>query len=195
VTLATPLLLSAAVYAPILDSYFFADDFLNLVGIADRGCARFAFEPQGGHVLLARNLLMCAHYGLFGVAARWYFAVVLATHLLNVGLLFRVIHLLTRRRGVACIGATLWGVSPLHVESLGWYAVYGHVLTCTGLLIALAVFLPHTDRRARGPGTGVSIACAILLLIGATCFGTGLAIAVATPLAILVMVPAARHGA
>lgn len=191
---AIPLAVSAAVYAPILGSYFFADDFYNFVRIADRGCARFAVEPMAGHVLLARNLVMCLQYDLFGLGARWYFAVVLATHLLNVWLLFRVIRLLTRRRAVACVSATLWGACPLHAEPLSWYSVYGHVLSCTVMLAVLAVVLSRTDRGDRGPSPGVAVACGVLLLLAATCFGTGLAIAVTVPVLILAMVPAARQG-
>jgi hypothetical protein len=178
---AVPLAVTAAVYAPLLHGYFFADDFYNFTRIADRGCGRFAVEPMVGHVLLARNLVMCVQHGLFGLDARGYFAIVLATHLLNVWLLFRVIRLLTDRRAAACIGATLWRASPLHAEPLGWYAVYGHVLSATALLGALALALPRFEGDARHPPVGIAVGCGIMLLLGATCFGTGLAIGVTAP--------------
>ena len=191
---ALPLAISAAVYASLLHGYFYADDFYNFARIADRGCARFAVEPMAGHVLLARNLVMCVHYGLFRLDASGYFAVVLATHLLNVWLLFLVIRRLTARRDAACIGATLWGASPLHAEALGWYAVYGHVLSALALLGALALALPQNGGDDRHPSAGIATLCGILLLLGATCFGTGLAIAVTVPIAIILIAPAARRG-
>ena len=186
-----PLAASAIVYAPILGSYFFADDFSNMVRIADSGWLGFVISPMAGHVLIVRNLISCLHYAAFGLDASRYFWCVLATHLLNVWLLFRVLRMLTGRRDVACLGATIWGTSPLHAEPLSWYAVYGHVLTATVLLLVLGIFLPHA-RRGTQPSSGATIGGCLLLLLGATCFGTGVAIAIATPLAILLMVPGMR---
>lgn len=187
-----PLLAAAFVYAPILGSYFLWDDFSNFVVIADAGPLHFIVTPMAGHVLLARNALLALCWVLFGFDAGPYFWTVLLTHLLNVWLLFRLVLRLTDRAAVAAAAATLWGISPLHVEALAWYAVFGQVLTTT---VMLAVMLDAA--RCIAPPRRVSFARALawggVLLVGASCFGTGLGIAGSVPLAILLMVPGARR--
>ena len=150
---------------------------------------------MAGHVLLARNLVMCVHYGLFRLDASGYFAVVLATHLLNVWLLFLVIRRLTGRRDAACIGATLWGASPLHAEGPGLVCGLRPRSQRAGAT-RRARPRPAAERNGddRQPSAGIAALCGILLLLGATCFGTGLAIAVTVPIAIILIAPAARRG-
>ena len=95
------------VYWPITRAYFFADDFIHLVSIANDGFIRFVFRPYAGHNLAARNLVFWASARLFGLRADLFFWTVLVTHLLNVWLLFRIARSLTGSLALACIGASL----------------------------------------------------------------------------------------
>jgi hypothetical protein len=122
VAAALPVLLAAAVYFPVTRSYFFADDFNCLLSIRNDDFLRFVLRPFAGHNLVVRNLVFYGSARFFGLRADLFFWQVLLTHLLNVWLLFRVLHALTASRLLASGGAALWGTSPVQLGTLGWYA-------------------------------------------------------------------------
>ena len=113
--------MAAAVYHPLLSVYFFADDFVCLFDIVNKGFLRFFVQPFGGHLLFVRNAVFYVSYLAFGFRAGPYYAVALATHLLNVWLFFRVARRFTGSAVVASFGAALWGTSPLCLGTLAWY--------------------------------------------------------------------------
>ncbi len=179
-----PLALTAWVYRSLIHVFFFADDFYHLAQIADGGGVRFVFTPFAGHNLVVRNLVFIGMWKLFGLHSEWWYATVLATHLLNVWLLFRVLGVLTGSASLACFGAAVWGICPLGVGTVGWYSVYGQVLVATVLLLVL-------DGVTRATEPGAAWAWYALLLVGTTCFGTGVAVAVAFPIVLFLLLPAA----
>src|SRR5215813_848916 len=120
-----PLALSAWTYFPITRVNFFADDLAHLAGIESDPLVDFLLAPFGGHNYLVRNLFFVATWEAFGLHAPLYYGAVLATHLLNVALLFGVLRGLGQSAALACFGAALWGTSPLCVGTLAWYSVYG----------------------------------------------------------------------
>ena len=107
-----PLALSAWVYLPVTHVYFYADDFLNLTDLVARDRLDFLLRPFAGHNLLVWRLVCLIAYGLFGIRAGPHYCLILATHLLNVALLFVVVRSLTGSALLACLGATLWGWPP-----------------------------------------------------------------------------------
>ena len=175
-----PAALSAAVYLPIVRSYFFADDFNSLYHIANDRFAAFAFEPAAGHVQVVRNAIFWACYHLFGPRPSWFFATALATHVLNVALLFGVLRALTRSGLLAAFGATLWGTSPVQEGALGWYSVYGHVLATTLILAVLGDLLVTRGHPGTVSSRRVWCWCA-LLLVACTCFGVAVGVALLFP--------------
>lgn len=183
--------LSTLPFFPIVHNYFHAEDFVDLYRIVNYPLPQFLLTPRGGHVYLARNAVFVLSHRAFDTDAQYYFWTVLVTHVLNVGLLFSVIRLLTGSPGLACLGATLWGSSPVNEGSLGWYAVFGHVLAGTVLLLVLRGV-------ARIHATGLPLSrratwlWSILLLAGTTCFGVGLAVALAFPVVAWLLLPASR---
>ena len=102
-----------------------------------QGPLLFLFRPFGGQAFLGRNLVFLATYEAFGANPVPFMWTVLLTHLLNVALLFAVVRGLTHSVWLACLGAALWGTSPLAVGTLDWYAAFGHVLVGTLLLVVL----------------------------------------------------------
>jgi hypothetical protein len=185
-----PLALTAWVYFPITRVFFFSDDFVHLTEIANEPPLVFLLRPFGGNAFFARNLVFLASYHLFGpdpVRFQW---TVLLAHLVNVWLLFGVLRSLTASGWLACLGATLWGTSPLAVGSLGWYAAFGHVLVGTTLLLVLR----GVTRKAAagGPLTARTVALWYgLLLIGGFCYGPGLGVALVFPAALFLLLPTA----
>ncbi len=190
---AAALLFSAVVYGPLTRNYFFSDDFLNLYYIANDSLLQYLLTPNGGHLLVARNAVFYAMRALFGLRPELFFAAVLLTHLVNVWLLFRLVRLLTGRVRLASFGAAAWGISPLNEGSLGWYAVYGHVMVATALLVILCQ-AAVLARDGRQPGGAQRALWWALALVAVTSFGTGIAIALVLPVVLLLLLPAAPDG-
>ena len=178
------------IFFPITGNYFYQDDFLHLYRIVNRGLLEHLLTPHGGHVLIARNAIFWLFFELFGAAPTWYFAIVLLTHLLNVYLLFAVIRTQTGSAPLACFGAALWGTCRMNEGALGWYSVYGQVLVGTALLWLLwrlSLVAAGAPLPRRAPASWV-----LLLIVAATCFGTGLAVALVSPLLAWLLLPPGR---
>jgi hypothetical protein len=185
-----PLALTLWVYYPITRVFFFADDLLHLARIASGRPLTFVLAPYGGHNYHLRNLVFLGLWHLFGLHSELWYWTVLLTHLLNVWLLFGVLGFLTADVGLACLGATIWGICPLGVGTLGFYSVYGQVMASTILLVVLKDLV-----RLSAAGTVLTARRALvwyaLLLAGTTCFGTGIGAALAFPLVLFLLLPAA----
>ncbi len=190
--LALPLACTALVYWSLVRNYFFEDDFLHLYRIANTGPLEFFLTPHGGHILVVRNLIFYAFYSAFGLNPVPYFVSVLGTHLVNVYLLFRLIQHLTGSPRLACVGATLWGMSPVSEEALGWYSVYGHVLAATIMLWVLGGLVRAVNAREMIPRRRL-LSWYLLLLAGVTCFGVGIAVALAFPVMAFLLLPENRQ--
>lgn len=185
-----PLALTAWVYYPITGVFFFADDFYHLGRIANESRLVWLFAPFGGHNLVLRNLAFLGSWELFGFHSEPWYWTALLTHLLNVWLLFGALGSLTGSVLLACFGATLWGICPLDAGTIGWYAVYGQAMVATILLVVL-------DRLACLAATGERLpprtACLwyVLLLLGTTCFGTCIGVALVFPAILFLLLPSA----
>jgi hypothetical protein len=182
--------LAAIAYYPILGHYFFADDFYNLYRIQNDPLLQYILQPQGGHLLVTTHIIFYLSDLLFGADPYPYFAGVLALHLVNTVLLFALIRRMTGSDLAACTGAALWAVCPTHEGTLGWYSVFGHVVLATTVLWLL-YDVAGVERNA-APGWGKRIRWVILILIGATSFGVGLATGMVFPLLAWLMIPPGR---
>ena len=189
--LAVSLSLTAIAYGPILANYFYNDDFVYLYEINNHSLLEFLLRPHGGHVQASRNLIFYLVHAASGTNPMWYFGLVLLTHLANVALLFVLISRFTGSTGLACFGSTLWGSSPLHEGTLGWYSVYGQAVVA---LITLGLLVDLTRCQAAGMArrTYAPLFWYVALLVAATSFGVGIAIAVVFPIIAFVLVPDLR---
>jgi hypothetical protein len=167
------------VQEPALGRFFRTDDFLHLYEIVEHGWLQFALTTHAGHLLITSNTAFYLCHALFGLDAGMYYAVAWLTHLLNVYLLYRVVEISTDGPVLAFAAALLWGVSGLAQEPIGWFSVYGHVLAATWVLWFL-VEVAHVARGRRELRSRTLVRWALLLLLGATSFGTGIPIAMAS---------------
>src|SRR5262249_28160275 len=119
---------AAFTFFPVTRNYFVGDDFLHLLTFANDGLLRFLGTPFGGHVLVVRNLAFALCVRAFGTDPTGFFWTVLATHVVNAGLLYLLLVRFVGSRPVACLVALLWGAAPHHGVALGWYSVYGEAL-------------------------------------------------------------------
>jgi hypothetical protein len=182
--------MSALVYTPILDNYFWADDFYSLYRIRNGPLSEYLLQPLGDHLLVSVFAIFYLSYLAFGTDPQGYFATVLAVHLLNVLLFFLLLRRATGSDRLACFGALLWGTSPRLQETLGWYSVFGHALAATAILTLLHQLAGL--ERATTLGWRRRIAWVMLVLFAATSFGTGIGISMALPVVALLIVRRSR---
>jgi len=185
------LALSALAFYPITGNYFFADDFLNLFKIVNDPVLQYLVTPNGGHLLVTRNAIFYLMFQLFGAHPEGYYWSAFLTHLVNVGLLYWVIRRMTDSAPLASFGAALWGTCPVSEGSLGWYAVYGHVLVATALLIILGQ-VQRVAAAGQIPSRRMQWGWYALALAASTSFGTGLAVALLLPFVLAILFPAWR---
>src|SRR5262249_32367384 len=163
--------LSLVVYAPILKNYFWTDDFFLLHLLTNLPLGRFLTIRFGGHLLIVRNAFYAGMYAVAGTNPIPYYFVLLALHGINVGLVFAIVHTVTRSAPLACLAAAGWGTCPINEGALGWIAASGNVMVATTTLAVL-----HDSVRAAWRQTHVGLAraalWAALLLAGAQSFGT-----------------------
>lgn len=183
---------AALAWHPVLHAYFFADDYLGLFALADHGPWPFLVQPHGGHLLFLRNLAFWLCWVAFGAEPTGWFATALVTHALNGVLLFFVLVRVVRHVAVAGAVAALWAVAPAHEGSLAWYAVYGHALATTFVLVLLLDVLRWRERDGV-PSVPRTLGWCLLLVAAGVSYGVGLGVAAAAPVAIALLVPATRR--
>ncbi|MCH2170428.1 hypothetical protein MK489_06570 [Myxococcota bacterium] len=127
-------------------------------------------------------------HALFGMEPKGYFSLVLLTHIVNTGLLARLLWWLSGSGWVAFFGASIWAVSPAHSSVLGWYSAYGHVVATTAFLWVAGGVAVHRANESRYRLQGTAAWCAILV-IGAMSYATGIAIACVFPFVLALFDP------
>lgn len=177
------------VYSGILGCWFWADDVVFLFDLHDGTPLQFLLTPYGGHLSWFRNLVFATIEALGGPRPEPFFAVMLATHLANVVLLFLVVRVWTGSALLAAVLATLWGTSPRNGGSVNWFA-------CQGLMMAGTMMLAMLWRagvllgRGEQPTTRDAWGAVALSIVGAGSFGVGLAVGMVVPVAALLLFPA-----
>ena len=168
-TLATSLILAVtfAAYLPSLQNGFtnWDDPYYVTGNPAIRSLSWPAFKLIFSSSVLGQYhplsvLSFAGDYRFFGLDPRGYHTVNLALHLANTLLVFGVVRLLCGSLTAALAGSLLFGVHPLHVESVAWVAERKDLLCALFFFGALGAYLRHT-RAAR---SGAWYVLALLLL-------------------------------
>jgi hypothetical protein len=187
-----PVLTTLVAYRGVLHGYFYGDDFLHFYEFVNAPFGHVLTRPFAGHLYIVRNLVLAGVYKLFGMWSPPYFVMMLALHLAGVGLLFATIRVLTGSPMLASIVAATWGALPIHGGALAWVSVIGELLA-----LVLCLLVVHQIARCTVAERVLSgrraAALSTLLVAGATCFGTGIATALSSPLLVLLLVPLAQR--
>jgi len=129
--------LTVWVMYPLLSHYFFKEDVVNLVTLAQAGggarsdeIVRF-FTWADGYPFS----VFFALFSFFGIAAKSYMVFTLTAHWLSAVLLYLLAHALLRARIISFIAAALFLVTPLYLEVFNWF------LTATGFPVVMIIFL------------------------------------------------------
>ena len=120
-----------------------------------------AFDASNWHPLTWLSHM--ADVELFGLDAGWHHRVNLLLHLLNTALLFLVLRGMTGGLWQSAFVAGLFGVHPLHVESVAWVAERKDLLSALFWILTMGAYA----RYVRSPGAG-------RYLLVAACFALGL---------------------
>jgi len=87
-------------------------------------------------------------YELYGLRAGGYHATNLLFHILNTLLLFLVLRGMTRAEWPSAFAAALFGLHPLHVESVAWISERKDVLSTFFGLLSVAAYAGYALRRS-----------------------------------------------
>jgi Tfp pilus assembly protein PilF len=120
------LLVSCLAYLPVLHNEFLIWDDIPYIRdnplIYSFNLGEIFTKNVMGNYHPLTILALATEYHLFGLSETGFHAVNLLIHLFNVALVSYAIWLLAGRMEVALIAALLFGVHPLHVESVAWAA-------------------------------------------------------------------------
>jgi len=152
--------LSAFVPAPGNDFVRYDDDVYiteNVVvreGLTANGVVWAFSSFHGANWFPLTRLAWMLDVSLFGVEAWAFHATSLLLHIASTILLFVALRRMTRAHWASAITAAIFGVHPLHVESVAWASYQRDVLS--GLFFVL-VLLAY-ERHVRGQRKGMTIA-------------------------------------
>lgn len=116
---------------------------------------------------------------LFGIDAGWHHWMNVLFHLLDTLLLYVVLWRMTGRLWHSAFVAALFGVHPLHVESVAWIAERKDLLSTLFWILTMGVYL----RYVRRPSLGRYLPLAIFFALGLMCKPMG----VTLPFVLLLM--------
>lgn len=182
-------LLTFAVQSPALRSGFMHDDFLHFYMSYSLPFGKFLFRPFAGHIMAVHNFVYWGLLRLFRLDATRFFGLVVLTHAANAVLFYVLLRRLTGRPVLAAFLGALWGIAPVHINTLAWFACYGQVQAVFFLLVALVGVAGHAARR-EAPSVPTVAGWTLLLLLAAASFGLGVALALVFPFAAALLLPA-----
>ena len=88
-------------------------------------------------------------YHFWGLSTLGYHLVNILLHLLNTVLVFYVVFLLSKKPEVACIASLLFGIHPMHVESVAWVSERKDLLYAFFYLASYICYLSFQHRQKK----------------------------------------------
>jgi len=117
------ILITFIAYLPVLQNGFVWDDQLYIISntlLNPVNLVKIFSQNVGGNYHPITILALAAEFHFFGLDEAGYHTINLLLHLMNVILVFYTVFLLSDKVGVALIVSLLFGIHPLHVESVAW---------------------------------------------------------------------------
>jgi hypothetical protein len=133
-------------YAPALDDGFVnLDDYAYIAYLQNLSLGHivqvFVSGFEGYHPLTILSLAICRRFA--GMNPWLYHFVNVGLHLINTGLVFWFVYLLSRSHWTAIVAAILFGVHPVHVEAVAWIASRKDVQYASFYLLGLIMYLKY----------------------------------------------------
>jgi protein O-mannosyl-transferase len=147
------LVISFIAYLPVLKNGFvnLDDDkyILNNPMITSINISQIFSEYVQGNFHPLTMLVYAVEYSFFGVEPHGYHLVNLFLHLLNIILVFRIVILLSGKKEIAIVAALLFGIHPLHVESVAWASELKDLLYSFFFLASWLFYLKWLERSEK----------------------------------------------
>ncbi|MDD5438666.1 MAG: tetratricopeptide repeat protein [Candidatus Omnitrophica bacterium] len=146
----------AWVFAPSLRNGFVGDDAVyvtecNLIkGLSLQTAAKILTTFHYRLYKPVALLSFAVEYRFFGQNPFPYHVVNLILHLVNCGLVLWLLFIITKNIGISFLTAVLFGIHPLHVESVVWIAELKDMLYAMFFLAALIAYCFYIDRQRKG---------------------------------------------
>ncbi len=146
-------LLSFIIYLPVLHNHFLAWDdnyyirdnaFIYSFNLKDI----FSNNVMGNYHPMT-VLMLAIEYHLFDLSETGYHAVNLILHLLNIILVFYAVLLLCNKSVVALVTSLLFGIHPIHVESVAWAAELKDLLYTFFFLASIILYLKYLAKSEK----------------------------------------------
>jgi cytochrome c-type biogenesis protein CcmH/NrfG len=147
-------IVTVATYAPVwrfafvaLDDPQYVSSNPNIAG--GLSAQSFAWAMTTGREANWHPVTWLSHamdISLFGLNSGRHHVVNLLLHLVNTLLLFAVLRRMTRSTGASAFVAALFGVHPLHVESVAWVAERKDVLSALFFMLTLGAYARYVER-------------------------------------------------
>jgi len=93
------------------------------------------------------TLVYAVEYNLFKDNAKPYHLINLLFHLANVLLVFIFLKKITKRPEIAFIAALLFGIHPMHVESVAWISELKDVMYTCFFLLSVLYYMKHYEQK------------------------------------------------
>ena len=112
---------------------------------------KILFSPLQGNYHPLTVLSLAFNYAISGLEPWSYHLLNLLIHILNVFLVFKLIFKLTKGNNlIAFVTAILFGIHPMHVESVAWASERKDVLYAFFFLSGLITWLKYLDNKKQG---------------------------------------------
>ena len=94
-------------------------------------------------------LILAIEYQLFGLNATGYHTINLLLHLVNVLLVFFTVRRLANKKEITLVASLLFGIHPLHVESVAWAAELKDLLYTFFFLASYIFYLKYSESQRK----------------------------------------------
>jgi len=145
-------LAGAWVFWPGIHGGWIWDDYLEIIQnrfLRDRaGIGKIWFRPEGMDYFPLKTTVQWIEWHLWGDRVEGYHLVSIGLHLLSALLLWRLLRKLGMGLG-AWLGALLFAVHPLMVESVAWISEFKNTLSLPFLLLAMITYVDWDRGRDR----------------------------------------------
>ena len=146
------ILISFIAYAPALQNGFVWDDddyVRNNLLIQSIDLKEIFSQSLMGNYHPLTILVYSFEYHFFGLKESGYHAINLIFHFLNIILVFYAVYLLCEKFPVALVASLLFGIHPIHVESVAWVSELKDLLYTFFFLSAYIYYLKYLKDRQK----------------------------------------------
>ncbi len=167
------------------NAYVFENPYLNKP-VSEAVTYFFGPNYFVGNYIPVTMLTYVAEFHAGGMEPGLFHSVNLALHIINVLLVFWFVWLLSGRRSmVAGVVALLFGIHPMHVESVAWIAELKDVLYSCFFLLGLIVYCRYLEVKEESGGKAIRLLVLAFILFVLSCLSKPAA--VVFPLVLLLL--------